>query len=191
MTVSIIPAIPPIKTERLELASMNLEFLQALACGDRAGASAASGLEVPPGFSLSGQIWVERRIHLLRENPAQHEWMYRAIVRKSDRELLGYISFHHMAPDPDLSEYSPFGAELGYTIEASHRQKGYAKESALALMNWAHRKHGVQTFVLSISPANIPSLKMAESMHFVKSSERMDETDGLEYTFVKKLMDSA
>ncbi|MFP6857618.1 MAG: hypothetical protein VCA73_10115 [Roseibacillus sp.] len=39
----------------------------------------------------------------------------------------------------------------------------------------------MRTFVLSISPANLPSLRMAEAMNFLKVGEHLDEVDGLEW----------
>lgn len=95
--------------------------------------------------------------------------------------MIGNISFHHKAPDPDLLEHADLAVELGYTIEPVYRRKGYAKESAFAMMEWAHREQEVLTFFLSIRPANTPSLRMGESMNFSKVGEKQDPIDGLEY----------
>lgn len=95
--------------------------------------------------------------------------------------MVGFISFHHKAPDPDLTEFSELGVELGYTVEQAFRRKGYAKESAIAMMDWANREFGVRDFVLTISPENHPSLEMAESMNFETIGEWDDPIDGLEF----------
>lgn len=158
--------------------------------GDYRTAQATVEFIVPADCSLLGQIWIGRRLHMIEENPEQHPWMYRAIVRKSDNAMIGYTSFHHKAPDPDLVEYSDLAAaELGYTIELAYRRQGYAKESAIAMMQWAYRLHGLETFFLSIGHENIPSLTMAESLNFIKISERMDELDGLEFVFKATIED--
>ncbi len=107
--------------------------------------------------------------------------MYRAILRRSDGELLGHFSFHHKAPDPDLSRHGVVGAELAYTIEPKHRRQGYAKEAAIGMMEWASRESGSRDFVLTISPANRPSLRLAESMGFQVIGEQDDPVDGLEW----------
>nr|MCH9687218.1 GNAT family N-acetyltransferase [Deltaproteobacteria bacterium] len=114
-------------------------------------------------------------------DPSQHPWMYRAIVRRHDGELLGHVSFHHKAPDPDLSRHGVTGAELAYTIESTHRRRGYAKEAAIGMMEWASREFDVRDFVLTISPDNLPSLRMAESMGFRIIGEQDDPVDGLEF----------
>ncbi len=138
---------------------------------------------VAPECSLLGHQSIERRLALIDADSEQHPWMYRAIVRKDDNLMVGHISFHHKAPDPDLLVYSDNAAELGYAIEPGHRRNGYARESALGMMNWAISRK-VSAFILSISPENIPSIRMAESMGFRKISERMDETDGLEFVYI-------
>jgi [ribosomal protein S5]-alanine N-acetyltransferase len=59
------------------------------------------------------------------------------------------------------------------------------KESALAMMDWA-RKRGVTDFFLTISPQNLPSIQLAESMHYRKIGELVDEIDGIEYLYTAK-----
>ncbi|MCC5807817.1 MAG: GNAT family N-acetyltransferase [Opitutales bacterium] len=132
--------------------------------------------------TLADKIWLKRRIAMIERDPSQHEWMYRAIVRRRDRQMVGYISFHHKAPDPDLREHCPYTAELGYTIEPAYRRCGHATESAVGMMHWAHRKHRVETFFVTISPSNTASLKMAQALNFKKTGERIDDIDGLEFT---------
>jgi RimJ/RimL family protein N-acetyltransferase len=175
--------IPPILTNHLMLISLTSECLRAMLNGENARAGASGGFIVSPECSLLRHSSIEHRMGMIEKDPEQHPWMYRAIVRKWDNVMVGHISFHHKAPDPDLLEYSSNAAELGYAIDVSHRRKGYAKESALAMMEWAN-KQKVETFCLSISPHNMPSLRLAESMGFKKVSERMDETDGLEYVYI-------
>ena len=101
--------------------------------------------------------------------------------------MVGFISFHHKAPDPDLLEYSVLAVELGYTVEAEYRRHGYAKESAIAMIEWAGYERGVGDFVLSISPDNVPSLRLARSMGFQVVGEQMDEIDGLEHVLTATL----
>ena len=51
------------------------------------------------------------------------------------------------------------------------------------MMRWAHEAHAVATFVLSISPANEPSLRMAASLGFVQVGTQIDDEDGEEWVF--------
>lgn len=175
--------IPVIITSRLKLISLSIDCLRAMFDGDFVSAGASVGFTVSPSCSLLKHSSIPRRINLILKDPEQHPWMYRAIVRRSDTTMVGHISFHHKAPDPDLLEYSSYAAELGYTIETGQRRRGYAEESVRGMMGWANRQ-GVATFLLSISPDNIPSIGLAEKIGFRKISERIDETDGLEYVYI-------
>ncbi len=160
---------------------MSVEFLRALMKRDFAAMQPLVEYRVPPDFSLFGKrAAVERRLGLIADDPSQHPWMYRAIVRKSDGRLVGHISFHHKAPDPDLRRHGEAGAELGYGIELVHRRRGYATQSAIAMMEWASAEFGVRRFVLSVSPSNLASLRMAESMGFQVIGEQEDPADGTE-----------
>jgi RimJ/RimL family protein N-acetyltransferase len=174
---------PLVLTNRLKLILLTTECLCAFFRGEYLRASALGGFTVAPECTLLGHPSMKRRLAMISADSEQHPWMYRAIVRKDDNLMVGHISFHHKAPDPDLLVYSNNAAELGYAIESSYRRNGYARESALAMMGWAINQN-VDTFILSISPDNIPSIRMAESMGFKKISERMDETDGLEYVYI-------
>jgi len=178
--------LPMILTSRLKLISLTTECLHAMLHGDYAKAGAINGFAISPNCSLLRHPSIPRRLDLIEKDPEQFPWMYRAIVRKDDNAMVGHISFHHMAPDPDLLEYSGNAAELGYAIDTDQRRKGYAKESVLAMLDWAHKRE-VTTFFLSISPKNYPSLMLADSLNFKKISERIDDTDGLEYVFILKL----
>ena len=177
-----IGSIHPIETEQLRLNALSGEFLRLLTEGRIRCAQRLVDYCVSENCSLLGQRHINRRLRMIEVDPQQGPWMYRAIVRNKDNKMVGHISFHHKAPDPDLLEYSNSAAELGYTIEPAFRRRGYARESAVAMMEWAHREHGVQTFILSVSPDNVPSMKMAQSMNFTKIGELQDPVDGLEYT---------
>lgn len=176
---------PYIGTERLKLVALSVDCLGAMLEGDRDLAGRLGGFLVPSGCELPEGAWIRRRLGMISENAGQREWLYRAIVLKKSNEMAGHINFHHMAPDPDLEAYSDNGAELGYTVEERFRRQGYARESVMGMMGWA-RDRGVRDFFLSISPSNIPSLRLAERLNFRKIDERMDEIDGLEHVFARR-----
>ncbi|MGF1655865.1 MAG: GNAT family N-acetyltransferase [Verrucomicrobiales bacterium] len=131
--------------------------------------------------SLAGKIWVARRLRMILEDSAQQLWMYRAIVRKADNEMVGHLSFHHKFPDPDLAQFSNSGVELGYTIEPGYRRMGYARESIMGMIGWARAEQTDADVFVTISPENQPSMQLAGSLGFIKVGENQDELDGLEY----------
>lgn len=173
--------IPDIETPRLRLVSMSAQLLRLLIEEKLEEARNVTGFGLPDSCPVS-ELWVNRSLRMTGEDPEQRFWMiHRAIVRKENNKMIGHIRFHHKPPDPDLQNYSKFAVELGYAIDSSCRRKGYGKESAIAMMEWAQTERGVSTFFLSISPTNLPSLKLAASMGFRKVGDKMDDIDGPEF----------
>jgi len=98
------------------------------------------------------------------------------MLRRSDGAFIGNIGFH--------GKPNAMGqAELGYGVEPQYRRQGYASEAALALIDWARHEHGIQRFVVSVSPTNKPSLGMAAKLGFQRIGTQIDEIDGEEYVF--------
>ena len=170
-----------INTDRLRLESLSVEVLKSLVNGDLNSANELLSFKIPSSTSRIGFPSVKRRLDMIETDSSQHPWMYRAIIRKSSNKMVGVVSFHHKAPDPDLSEFSSNGAELGYTIDPAFRRMGYATESILGMIGWANKESGTKDMFVSISPENEPSMKLAKSLGFVKVGEHQDEIDGLEY----------
>ena len=61
--------------------------------------------------------------------------------------------------------------EIGYHIRADQQKKGYAKEAAAAVRDWALSKTPFLVLYSYMKAENVPSSKTAESigMHFVES----------------------
>jgi RimJ/RimL family protein N-acetyltransferase len=109
------------------------------------------------------------------------------MVARDTRQMVGRIGFH-TAPNPTyLAGLAPGGVELGYVVFSDQRRRGYAREAILGLMRWAHLEHAVARFVISISPANAPSLAVAAALGFARIGSHMDEEDGPEDIFLRLL----
>jgi ribosomal-protein-alanine N-acetyltransferase len=167
-----------IHAERLDLILMTPTFFEAAMRGDQAKAAQLLGVPIPADWwPVSGHIHM--RLEQARRNPALEPWLGRAIVLRSSQTMVGTIAFH-MAPEPEpVRPLGSGGVEFGYTVFPSFRRQGYATEASLALMTWAQQQ-GVTRFVLSISPENQPSLRIAAHFGFVKIGSQMDEKDGFE-----------
>lgn len=70
---------------------------------------------------------------------------------------------------------------------APFRRQGYATEACAALMDWAQQQ-GVTRFILSISPQNEPSLRIAAHFGFVKVGSQIDEEDGIEDIYERRFI---
>ncbi len=181
--------IEPIKTERLTLHSLSVPFLRLILGGRISEARKLVDYEVSNDCWLSRHRQISSRIRMIETDPAQHAWMYRAVVLREENKAVGYISFHHKAPDPELSGYSSFAVELGYAIEPLYRRKGYGKECVMRMIEWAFNEQSVRDFILTMAPSNLPSMRLAESLNFKIVGEKEDPIDGIEVIMKAEIED--
>jgi RimJ/RimL family protein N-acetyltransferase len=171
--------IASIKTPHLELVSMSVPFMEALAAHDMTAASKEIGADVPEWMAAELEHFLKYRLGQLRLDPAIRPWLGRAMILTEEdgtRRTVGSIGFHG-PPDAEGK------LEVGYSVDPPFRRRGYASESVKALFDWAFREHGITRFVASISPDNDASLNLTAAYGFQKVGEQMDEIDGLEYVF--------
>ena len=175
-----------IHSPRLELIAMSPAFLEASFKGDLETASRLIGLDIPPEW-LESKWLMEMRLIKMRENPALEPWLLRAVGLRATKRMIGFIGFHTLPGADYLNSYAPGSVEFGYTIFPDYRGKGYASEAAGALMDWATREHGVTRFVVSISPTNEPSLRIAQKFDFRKVGTVTDPEEGVEDVFLREV----
>jgi RimJ/RimL family protein N-acetyltransferase len=168
-----------IRTPRLELVLMSVPFMEALARHDLDAAGEEIGATVPAWLAEELENFLKFRLAQLSIDKTIHNWLGRAMILTEEdatRRVVGSIGFHG---PPDKKGR----LEVGYSVDPPYRRRGYARESVKALFDWAHREHGIETFVASISPNNEPSLRLASGFGFQQVGEQMDEIDGLELVF--------
>jgi ribosomal-protein-alanine N-acetyltransferase len=191
---------PPIATARLDLIPLTADLYEASLAGRTAAhrRDRREGAEILPGLAIAPEWFAMRtllqmRLEQLRAEPSLAPWLLRAIALRSERIVIGHIGFHGAPGAPYLRKLAPqasspgsLGAEFGYTIYPAWRRQGYAREASLALMRWAAEERGVSRFVLSISPTNIPSLRLAEQLGFTRIGSQLDDEDGSEDVFERR-----
>lgn len=171
-----------IATPRLDLAPFSTAFLRASLAGDLDHAAALLDARLPADWPTYPETFQLRRLQL-EADPSLQPWLLRGMVVRATRQLVGHIGFH-TGPDPEyLRDIAPGGIEVGYTVLAPFRRQGFATEAAIGLMHWARDQQGIQCFVVSIRPDNLPSLAMAAKLGFTRIGEHLDEVDGLEHVF--------
>jgi ribosomal-protein-alanine N-acetyltransferase len=176
-----------IVSERLELRSMTPAFYEAVIVGDLFRAETLLDVRIPVEWPSEVDRLARFWLGALQVDPERGPWMARAIVQRDDREMVGHIGFHDKPGAAYLEPRSPGGVEIGYTVFEAYRRHGYATEAAAALMDWAHRRYGITRFVASISPTNVASLGVIANFGFVRIGEHIDEEDGLETIFERRL----
>ncbi|MEM7248266.1 MAG: GNAT family N-acetyltransferase [Acidobacteriota bacterium] len=170
---------------RLDLRSLTPEMHELSLAGDRRAFGLRLDAEVPEDWPDAREV-VQLRLGQLRDDPALQEWLLRAIVLRETNEMVGHVGFHAPPGAGYLEEWAPGGVELGYTVFEHHRRRGYAREAIEAMMAWARQRAGVSRFVVSVTPANVASRQLADSLGFVKRGECMDPVDGMEEVLVRE-----
>jgi RimJ/RimL family protein N-acetyltransferase len=172
-----------ISTPRLILRRISPDVIDAGLAGDRAQAQARLGASVPDDLLEDPSV-----LHLGRDrlaaDPGYGPWSPRAIILADSNAMIGHAGFHSR-PDPAyLHPYARDAVELGYTVFAAHRRRGYAAEAVRSLIDWAVSTHRIFRFVACVSPDNTPSLRLISRFGFARIGEHMDEVDGLEHIFL-------
>jgi len=170
--------VPSIRTERVELVSMSLAFMQALVAGDLDTATREMSADLPEGIAEDLRNFLNFRIPDLMADPSIQPWLGRGmILSHSDgrREWIGSLGFHN-APDETGR------VEIGYRVEPAFRRRGIATECVRALLAWAETQ-GIHRFRASVSPGNVASLAIIRSFGFQQVGVQMDEIDGEELVF--------
>jgi [ribosomal protein S5]-alanine N-acetyltransferase len=166
-----------VRTNRLDLVTTTLEFMETLLRGDRESAQRMIGYRIPADWPQGVESTLRFRIALARAQPEALPLLLRAMVLRADPEVMvGRIGFHG-PPDDD-------GAlEIGYEVFPEYRRQGYAREAVPAMFRWAQRGPGVLRFRASISPKNVPSRRLVRGLGFIEVGSRWDEQDGEELVF--------
>jgi ribosomal-protein-alanine N-acetyltransferase len=173
------PAVPAIRTPRLDLVSMSVPFMRALVAHDLDAAAREIDATVPATLTEDLQDFLRYRLAQLEVDPSILPWLGRAMVMTDERgarRVIGSIGFHG-APDDQGR------VEIGYRVEPEYRRRGFAREAVQAMFDWAASAHGIRRFVASISPTNSPSLQLAAGFGFVQTGSHIDDIDGLELEF--------
>ncbi len=168
-----------IQSNRLDLILLDSDALQLSLADNHQALQQALNINVPQDWFKAKELINLRYQQLMRE-PDYLPWCLRAISLRNQGMMIGHIGFHTGPGPAYLHSLAPNGVEFGFTVFLNFRRNGYAKEASLALMAWANQQHAVSEFILTISPDNIPSRKLAQGLGFEKIGSHIDEVDGVE-----------
>lgn len=176
-----------IHSDRLDLIPLTPDFMRAILRHDLGEVEHLLGSPLPADWTDCERL-LSLRLGQLEADPSLQPWLLRAIVRRSDRIMVGHIGFHE-APGPEhYRDISPGAAEFGFEVFEPFRRQGFAREAALALMQWASQSHGVTKFVVTIEPDNEPSQALAAKLGFVRIGSHIDEIDGVEDILERRVL---
>lgn len=130
----------------------------------------------PSGIFAHADGLHAHRIEDVRRHPQNIRWYYRVIVERASNVAVGSISFHG-APDARGM------LEVGVTIAAQARNRGYATEALRGFWTWAAKEPDVRFLRYTVSPENHASIAIIRKFGFAQIGEQLDEVDGLELVF--------
>ena len=165
---------PVIVTERLELHHISAEGLIDL-FDAKSDTKAINGRAFtnPYRVLLDDAGPLPWRVPQVKADPSLNKWFLRFIVEQSSRHIIGSVSFH-LPPDV-------FGViEIGIGIEEPSRKQGFASEALLGMWRWVCGEPGVATLRYTVSPTNIPSVRIINKFGFTHNGQQLDEIDGPE-----------
>jgi ribosomal-protein-alanine N-acetyltransferase len=166
-----------IRTPRLELVPLPPEAIQHLLKRERAEAEGILQLELPVEFPTHDDLdgFLPIQLDRMLAHPDRRAWTARLITTSNPKEVIGHAGFH--GPPEVIGR-----AEIGYTVFQAFRGKGYAKEAAKALIDWAFEQGQREVFA-SVSPGNATSLGVVRALGFIQVGTQIDDVDGLELVF--------
>jgi ribosomal-protein-alanine N-acetyltransferase len=146
-------------TERLELAPLTLDEVDALLAGDGDRLRTLTGVMfprpvAPPPYMTDPLPTVRER---LRARPDEAPWWNWLIFERETKRAVGSVAF---GGPPDQVG----GVLIGYAMYGQFEGHGYATEAVKAMVDWAFRQPGVRQ-VRTLAPVwNTPALRVAENV---------------------------
>jgi RimJ/RimL family protein N-acetyltransferase len=176
-------ATDPIRSERLDLISLDAAILTAFTSDQPSNAASLLGAQLEPGWPDEHDLrFLRMRLHQVLSTPAIEEWSVRAVVlREPQPWMIGHVGFH--GPPGVNGRGQGDAVEVGYTIFPDYRGAGYATEAVGALLDWAHGQRRIGHFIASIAPGNAPSIAVVRNLGFSHIGEQWDDEDGLEHVY--------
>jgi RimJ/RimL family protein N-acetyltransferase len=161
-----------LQTERLYLVETPLEVMERRLREDdfEADVPVPDGMlrvRFPPEWPGEALDLFEGTIRTMRENSG-YEPLGGTIVERASGEAVGQMSFRR---HPD----QPGTIELGYGINPSYWNRGYATEMAQAMVAWAKERPDVGRIVSECLTENVGSIRVLEKSGFHRTGERDDE----------------
>lgn len=161
-----------IETERLFLREMNMDDYDALYL-----VLADPGIMQHYPYTFDEQQvrdWIERNMNRYKENG----FGLRAVCLKETGEMIGDCGLTLQNINGEMLP------EIGYHIRRDCQRRGYAKEAAKAVLDWAFQHTNYPALYSYCKYTNEPSIRTAESigMHF--ACEYPDNANGITHVSV-------
>lgn len=148
-----------VRTDRLELAPLTVEEIEALLAGDGGRLKELTGVNfprpaAPPPYMADPLPVVRDR---LRARPEEAPWWNWLMMERETGRAVGSVAF---GGPPDDAQ----SVLIGYAMYPQFEGHGYATEAVRAMVAWAFQQPGVKA-VRALAPVwNTPALRVAENV---------------------------
>lgn len=146
------------QTDRLELRPLPAAAAAALP-DDRATAARELGADLPAGWPHADLVDI-LPLHA-KAAPSEECFGVWVMIERETGAVCGDVGFLG-APGPDGT------VEIGYSVVASCRRRGYATEAARAMVAWALGRPDVRSVVARCDADNVASIRILESLGFAR-----------------------
>jgi ribosomal-protein-alanine N-acetyltransferase len=153
-----------IETTRLKLIPFTKEICEAALRSSTAVLTEigiAAGHGWPDADTLDTLPRILKNLNKVQSPSGFESWM---VLLKHNNMLIGDIGFKGL-PNSDGE------LDLGYGIIANEQKKGFAKEAASGLVEWAFRQAGVKVITASCFIENLGSQSILRYLNFEKEAE--------------------
>lgn len=163
-----------LESKDLELLHIDIPGLLAL-YEDKSDLQAIAGRNItnPWGVLLDPESPLHWRVPQVKADPTSNKWFFRWIVLKENREAIGSLCFHGVPNEAGM-------IEIGLGLVERYRNRGYARQALRAIWLWAIESPEVRVLRYTVSPDNLPSVKVIEYFGFSLVGQQIDEEDGPE-----------
>jgi RimJ/RimL family protein N-acetyltransferase len=163
-----------IQTDRLDLHHISSEdLIDLFENRDDTNALSGKAFSNPLRVLIDFQGPLAWRVPQVKINPEVNKWFVRWAVLRSTQEVIGSSSFHG-APDENGM------MEIGLGVETAFQRQGFGREILQGMCGWVVNEPGVKTLRYTVSPTNMASIALINSLGFENIGEQLDEIDGPE-----------
>ena len=163
-----------IQTDRLDLHHISSEdLIDLFENRDDTNALSGQAFSNPLRVLIDFQGPLAWRVPQVKINPEVNKWFVRWAVLRSTQEVIGSSSFHG-APDENGM------MEIGLGVETAFQRQGFGREILQGMWGWVVNEPGVKTLRYTVSPTNMASIALINSLGFENIGEQLDEIDGPE-----------
>lgn len=171
---------PALETERLRLIPITVDAIIAVLDHDKPRAEAIVGAAFPASWP-SDELLVSGFPYsrdAIRANPGVRLWGDSLVLLKHEPRVIGSVVFHGYPTDGV--------AEVGYAIEQSYRDRGYAKEATRACVEWALAQPGVEAVQATTFEWHTASLGVIRGVGMMQVASRDHDTLGSLLVFERR-----